>query len=113
MASEWLDDAFGPDGVRVTLCVEPAVERLIRERDAWLPPKLTILPDPVRTAARRLIPEFVQSRFLNDRWAVVIEADSGERARLIRDTRDAALARARTVSQLVHDTGVKALSGLK
>ena len=113
MASEWLDDAFGPDGIRVTVCVEPAVQRLIRERDAWMPPALTLFPNPVRVAARRLIPVVVQSRFLKDRWAVVIEADSGERLRLTRERHDEALTTARATWQLVHDQGVKALVDLR
>jgi hypothetical protein len=113
MTSEWLDDAFGPDGIRVTLCVEPAVQRLIRERDAWFSPKVTIFPDPVRIAARRLLPELVQSRLLKGRWAVVIEADSGERLRLTRDTHDDALASARAIWQQVHDHGVSALNDVK
>jgi hypothetical protein len=113
MASEWLDDAFGPDGIRVTLCVEPAVERLIRERDAWTTPKFTLFPAPMRTTVRRFLPEVVQSRLLGGRWAVVIEADSGEKLRLIRETHDDALATARSTWQEVHDHGVSALSGLK
>jgi hypothetical protein len=34
----WLPDAVGPDGVRVTLQVEPAVERLRRWRHLWSVP---------------------------------------------------------------------------
>jgi len=113
MASEWLDDAFGPDGIRVTLCVEPAVERLMRERDAWTTPKFTVFPDPIRIAVRRLLPEVVQSRLLGARWAVVIEADSGEKLRLTRETHDDALATARSTWQQVHDRGVSALNDLK
>ena len=113
MSSEWLDDSFGPDGVRVTLCVEPAVQRLVRERDAWFAPKLTIFPNPVRTAERRLIPQIIQSRLLKGRWAVQIEADSGERLRLIRDTHEEAQTTARSIWQQVQDQGVAALSGLK
>ncbi|MCW2544060.1 MAG: hypothetical protein JWM40_1612 [Frankiales bacterium] len=113
MTSEWLHDVFGPDGVRVTLCVEPAVQRLIRERDAWFSPRPTIFPSPVRTAARRLIPEVIQSRLLKGRWAVVIEADSGERLRLMRDTHGEAQTMARTIWQQVHEEGVSALKALK
>ena len=113
MASEWLDDAFGPDGIRVTLCVEPAVQRLIRERDAWFFPQITFFPDPLRIAAHRLLPEVIQTRLLKGRWAVVIEADSGERLRLMHDTHDDALASARGIWQQVHDHGVSAVRGLK
>lgn len=112
MASEWLDDAFGPDGVRVTICVEPAVERIVREGRAWG----VFGPRPFesgwRRELRKLWPAVVQETVLDDRWAVVVEADSGQRLRLTRASRDEALAAARAGWQAVQERGVAALEGL-
>lgn len=100
-----LPDAVGPDGVRVTLRVEPAIDRLRRWRFLFFTPP--VLTDPARAyAGYRLVPGFVQRRLLRDRWAVDIEADSGERCRISAKDRDEALDRARQVHEGVETQGV-------
>jgi hypothetical protein len=69
-------DVAGPDGVRVTLRVEPAVDRLRRWRFMFFTPP--VLTQPVDAYVRyRILPDLVQKYVLRDRWAVDVEADSG------------------------------------
>lgn len=110
--TEWLDDAFGPDGIRVTVAIEPTVERLVRERDAWTTPRCGLLPHPARNALRNALPGILQSLVFKNKWAVVIEADSGQRVRLTRATRDEAFATASEVRHRIQERGVPALAGL-
>ena len=112
LVTEWLDDVCGPDGIRVTVGIEPAVARLVRERDAWTVPKLGLFPDPTRNVVRNALPELLQSLVFKNRWAVVIEADSGQRRRLTRSSRDEALDVARSVWRRVKEVGVPALADI-
>ncbi|MEI5672785.1 MULTISPECIES: hypothetical protein [unclassified Nocardioides] len=100
-----LPDAVGPDGVRVTLRVEPALDRYLRWRfRLFTPPVLT---DPVRAyAGYRLLPGLVQRHLLRDRWAVAVEADSGEHCRVVAADRDEAAAHARAIHDGVTGDGV-------
>jgi hypothetical protein len=111
LGTQWLPDAFGPDTVRVTIGVEPAVERLVRERDQWMVPRLSLLPRRLRLWNR--LPAMAQDTLLDNAWAVVVEADSGERVRLTRPTREEAWQVATSVSDAVHEHGVAALSDLR
>ncbi|HEY0888193.1 MAG TPA: hypothetical protein VGE38_01105 [Nocardioides sp.] len=100
-----LPDARGPDGVPVTVRVEPAVARLRRWRR-----RLT-LPNPLvdpftKAVAYRHLPAPVQRRVLHTRWVVDIEADTGERCRLPATNRDEALARAHEVRASITRDGV-------
>jgi hypothetical protein len=110
VTTEWLDDAFGPDGIRVTIAVEPAVQRWIRARDQWTAPLFGWLPS--RWQPRNLLPVVIQQRILKNAWAVNVESDSGVRVRLVRPTREAAWSAARTVSESVLQHGVSALGGV-
>ena len=109
---EWLDDAFGPDGVRVSLCVEPAVARLVRERDAWTTPHYGWFPSPGRNTLRDALPGLLQSWVFKDRWVVVIEADSGQRRRLTRANREEALGAAQAARERLVAEGVPAIAEL-
>ena len=76
-----LPDTTGPDGVRVTLRVEPAVDRLKRLRYLWSTP--AVVTDPFGTYIDfRTFPGLIQKYVLQDRWAVVVEADNGARCRV-------------------------------
>ncbi len=110
MATEWLDDAFGPDGIRVTIGVEPAVQRWVRARDQWTAPLFGWWPS--RWQPRNLLPVLIQQRLLKNAWAVNIESDSGVRVRLVRPTREEAGTAARSVSASVLQHGVSALAEL-
>jgi len=95
-------DATGPDGVRVTLRVEPAIDRFRRWRFKFFTPH--VITDPVGTYLQyRLLPNLVQKHVLRDRWAVAVEADSGEHCLVKATSRDDATSYAR----LIHD-GVQA-----
>lgn len=106
-----LPDAVGPDGVRVTLRVEPAVDRLRRWRFLIFTPP--IVTDPARTyVGYRWLPGVVQRRLLGDRWAVDVEADSGARVRVSATDRDEAIAHARRIHAGVTEQGVAFLDTL-
>jgi hypothetical protein len=111
VATEWLDDAFGPDAVRVTVAVEPAVERMVRIRDDWLIPRWYWTPN--KSWVRRLMPGFVQKELLHDDWAVMVESDSGQKLRLIRPTRDTAWELASSIAAAVRDRGIPALADFR
>jgi hypothetical protein len=116
MATQWLDDAFGPDRIRVTVAVEPAVDRLVRERDAWLVPRWGWLSSrlfPARWRPWNVLPGLVQKDMLHDSWAVMVEADSGQRVRLLRSTRDEAWLLATSIVESVRQRGVPALADLR
>jgi hypothetical protein len=115
VATEWLDDAFGPDKIRVTIAVEPAVQRLVRERDQWTVPRPVPwepLMNRVRATLRAQLPALVQQRVLGGTWAVVVEADSGQKKRLLRATRDEAWQLATSIADSVRTQGVAALATL-
>jgi hypothetical protein len=98
-------DVAGPDGVRVTLRVEPAVDRLRRWRFMFFTPP--VLTQPVDAYVRyRVLPDLVQKYVLRDRWAVDVEADSGERCRVKADTQAQAIDYARQIHDGVAQEGV-------
>jgi len=95
----------GPDGVRVTLRVEPAVDRLRRLRFLLSAP--APLTDPIGTYFDyRTLPGLVQRYLLGDRWAVDVEADNGARCRVKATNRDDAIAYARQIHDGVQADGV-------
>lgn len=98
-------DVAGPDGVRVTLRVEPAVDRLRRWRFMFFTPP--VLTQPVDAyVSYRILPDLVQKYLLRDRWAVDVEADSGERCRVKADTQAQAIDYARQIHEGVARQGV-------
>jgi hypothetical protein len=112
MTGQWLDDAFGPDGVRVTFRVEEAADRLIREADQWGlfggTQILRTLSKSVDDAVHDAVEEVVSS----GRWSLLVEADSGRKARAARATRDEVLALAERVSAAVRARGVAGMDVL-
>jgi hypothetical protein len=102
-------DAVGPDGVRVTVRAEPALDRYLRWRFRLSTP--AVLTDPVGTYLDyRALPRLVQRYVLRGRWVVEVEADSGERCRVKAENRDDALAFARRIHDGVQARGVAFLS---
>jgi hypothetical protein len=98
-------DVAGPDGVRVTLRVEPAVDRLRRWRFKLFTPR--VLTDPAATyVGYRILPDLVQKHLLRGCWAVEVEADGGERCRVSAANRDEAIEYARQIRSGVEDQGV-------
>lgn len=85
--AERLNDAYGPDGIRVTLAVEPHV--------------------------RRMLPALVQRRRRKQRWAILVQAESGQRVRLVRDSREQAVAVAEGIRRNVEQEGVRVLDELR
>ncbi|BBH18463.1 hypothetical protein Back2_27500 [Nocardioides baekrokdamisoli] len=100
-----LPDALGPDHVRVTIRVEPAVDRLRRWQRSWGPP--AVLTNPVGTYVDyTYAPGLIQKHLLRDRWVVDIEADSGEHCRMRAADRAAAITMANQVHAGVTADGV-------
>jgi hypothetical protein len=98
-------DVAGPDGVRVTLRVEPAVDRFRRWRFMVSTP--AVLTDPAFAyVSYRVLPDLVQRFVLRDRWAVDVEADNGQRCRVGARSRDDAIDYARKIHDGVADAGV-------
>ena len=112
MSAEWLDDAFGPDGVRVTNCVERAVDRLVRERNAWGFGQ-HLLFRRAHEAVQQAVFSAVQSAVLNGRYAVLIESDSGERLRITRPSHEEAVDFAKACWHDITAEGVPALERIK
>jgi hypothetical protein len=98
-------DVAGPDGVHVTLRVEPAVDRLRRWRFlVGTPPVVTA---PATTyVSYRVLPDLVQQYLLRDRWAVAVEADSGEHCRVAASSREEAIELARQIHDGLAAQGV-------
>ena len=100
-----LPETTGPDGVHVTLRVEPAVDRLKRLRYLWSTP--AVVTDPFGTYVDfRTLPGLVQKYVLRDRWAVEVEADNGERCRVNASSRDEAIHYATKIRDGVVKDGV-------
>jgi hypothetical protein len=101
-------DVAGPDGVRVTLRVEPAVDRLRRWRFMVSTP--AALTDPATAyVSYRVLPDLIQRYVLRDRWAVDVEADNGQRCRVGARSRDDAIDYAHQIHDGIADAGVEFL----
>ena len=101
----WLPGVAGPDGIHVTIRVEPAVDRLRRWRHLTSTPEP--LTSPISTALEYgALPGLVQRYLLRDAWAVDVEADSGDRCRVTAETREDAVKYARQVQAGVAEAGV-------
>ncbi len=108
MATQFTNDVVGPDQIRVTIGVEPAVDKYVRGRDRWMIPDHSLLPRSLRMW--NVVPQLVQIGVFSGAWAVSVEADSGERLRLTRSDRDGALRQAHAVAMAVKANGVAALA---
>jgi hypothetical protein len=98
-------EVAGPDAVRVTLRVEPAVDRFRRWRLMVATPR--VVTAPVTTyVSYRVLPDLVQRYLLRDRWVVDVEADSGVRCRVNAKARDDAIEYARQIHEGVQEQGV-------
>jgi hypothetical protein len=112
MTGQWLDDAFGPDGVRVTFRVEEAADRLIREADQWgLFGKTHLLRSLSKTVDDG-VHDAVEEVVSNNRWSLLVESDSGRKGRATLATRDEAFALAERVSAAVRARGVAGMDDL-
>lgn len=100
-----LPDAFGPDGIRVSLRVEPAVDRWRRALKMTMAPNPR-LPAAVVRAEQGFVAGLLQRYAFGGRWIVDVEADSGRRLRIGKPTRDDAIATAKRIHAGVGQRGV-------
>lgn len=107
MTRRYLPDAQGRDGVRVTIALEPAVERFARVRERLGLRECYI---PLNKKFNDWLARSAQSTLLRGQWAVAVEADTGDRARLLRDDYPGAVDLARQVGVEVERIGVAALT---
>lgn len=103
MARQYLDDARGPDGVRVTIAIEPGGARLERNRE-----RLGV-GVPVPRWVRWLRPHVLGPYAARRTWVVDVETDSGWRVRLRRPERHEAVHLAKTLWHEVNEGGLPAL----
>jgi hypothetical protein len=98
-------DVAGPDGVHVTLRIEPAVDRFRRWRFMFFTPRVVTAPTATYVSYR-VLPDLVQQYLLRDRWAVAVEADSGEHCRVDAESREGAIELARQIHDGLAEHGV-------
>jgi hypothetical protein len=105
VATEWLDDVFGPDNVRVSFSIESAAERWVR---TW--GDFNVSPAWATRVRNRLKRSSVATRpALHDGWVVIVEADTGQQLRLTSPSRESAVALAKSTAVEVKQLGVAAL----
>ena len=106
MPRQYLEDAFWPDGVRVTIAIEPAVDRFVRAQDkaggSIILPSLGAL-----TGCRGR--DLTQRVVFGGAWTVDIETDAGKRVRVRRPDRASALALAKATWRAVSEGGAAAV----
>lgn len=107
MARHFLEDSFGPDGIRVTIAVAHAVDRLVRWREKL---GLREWQIPGNRWFNNRLAHVTQRTLMQGRWAVEIEADSGQRAYITVADEQAARALARSISDDVVQRGVQAIA---
>ena len=112
MAGYWMDDVFGPDGMRVTFRIEEAADRLIRAsdelglfNDTHL---LRMLSKTVDDGVHRAVEEVVNQ----GRWNLYVEADSGGKRRVSLASYDLAVALGERISDAVRTRGVAGMDDL-
>lgn len=105
MARQYLDDARGPDRIRVTIAIEPAVDRLVRANDrlggSFL---LRGLGGRGRAAVQQVV--------YDGAWVVDVETDAGDRVRVSRPDHASALELAQATWRDVTARGVAAVDDL-
>lgn len=106
-----LPDAVGPDRVPVSIRIEPAIDRYRRwRRMLTVPPVLT---NPVGAVlSYQYAPGLMQKYVLKNRWAIDVEADSGEHYRVMAPGRERAIEAAQEIHQGVTTHGVVSLATL-
>ena len=102
----FLPDVAGPDGVRISVRIEPAVARLVRIRDLWTTPKPWFMFNGVVRASE---PVLAQSRFFKGQWVIDVESDDGDRRRLRYPSRADAFSDADRVCEVLRSNGVAGL----
>jgi hypothetical protein len=112
MTGQWLDDAFGPDGVRVTFRVEQAADRVIKEADQWGLFGTVHLLRSLSGTVDDGVHDAVEEVVTRGQWNLLVEADSGQKARATLPTQDEALALAERVSAAVRARGVAGMDEL-
>lgn len=109
MARQYLTDAVGPDGIRVTIAIEPAVDRLVRAQDK-LGASLVVPFLGALTGGRGR--KVAQRVLLAGAWVVDVESDAGQRARVRRPDHASALALAKATWRDVIGRGEEAVADL-
>jgi hypothetical protein len=102
----WLPEVTGPDGIAVTVRVEPAVEKWARTWFRWAVPPLLLIAVP---RAMRAVLGTAQKDILGDRWAVDLESDGGVKLRLTAPTEDEATALGQRISAAIAERGEAAI----
>ncbi|GAA3535022.1 hypothetical protein [Nocardioides daeguensis] len=106
MARQHLDDAVGPDGIRVTIAIEPAVDRFVRAQDKLGSALVVPVLGPLTGGRGR---KLVQRAVFAGTWVVDVESDAGQRVRVRRPDRSRALDLAKATWRDVVARGVVAL----
>jgi hypothetical protein len=113
---EWLDDAFGPDGVRVTFCFTTAVSRYVQVLNG-IGLSGSILRDEIRVGRspwrrfRRQLLRALQKVMAG--YVLAIEVDGGKPVYLRRQTRDAIVELADRARAAVLTGGVPGLASFR
>ncbi len=109
MARQYLTDAVGPDGVRVTIAIEPAVDRLVRAQDKLGASLVVPFLGPLTGGRGRKV---AQQVLFAGAWVVDVETDSGQRVRVSRADHSCALELAKVIWRDVRARGVEAVADL-
>lgn len=109
MARQYLDDAVGPDGIRVTIAIEPAVDRFVRAQDKL--GSSVVVPVLGRLTGGRGR-KLVQQVVFGGVWVVDVETDAGKRVRVRRPDHASALALAKDTWRQVVARGAAAVGDL-
>ncbi len=102
-------DTTGPDGVAVSVLVEPAAARMLRlYRSVHTPPVLT---NPLRSWwENRIATGITQDREIRGSWVVDVETDGGQRYRIKVASRADAIAQANQIHLGVKKDGASYLT---
>jgi hypothetical protein len=116
MDGEWLDDAFGPDGVRVTFCFTTAESRYVQLLNgigfsgSILTGEVRLGRSPWRRFRRQLLGGLQK---VMTGYVLAIEVDGGKPVYLRRQTRDAIVELADRARAAVVTGGVLALASFR
>ena len=116
MDGEWLDDAFGPDGVRVTFCFTTLVSRYVQALSG-IGIVGSIVTGESRIGSspwRRFRPQLLHGlEKVVAGYVVAIEADGSKPFYVRRQTRDAIIEFANSAHAAVVAGGVSALANFR